>query len=167
VTSDRLELSVVPLEALSPAARSAIVAVCTDALRTDCGRLFDYLSSSTHVIATIDGRLVGHACWTTRRLAPDGQEPLRTAWVDAMVVAPDRQRLGVGTSVMRRLAERTESYELRGLGTEQMAFFERIGWERWRGPTPGVHHDPLDTLMILRTTATPALDLEEVISADG
>jgi aminoglycoside 2'-N-acetyltransferase I len=165
VTTDRLELNVVELEALSPARRSAIVAVCGDALRTDCAQLFDYLSRSTHVIATIDGRLVGHACWTSRQLAPGGLAPLRTAWVDAMVVAPDRQRLGVGTSVMRLLAERTEDFELRGLGTEQMGFFERIGWERWRGPTPGVHHDPLDSLMILRTTSTPALDLAGVISA--
>ena len=59
---------------------------------------------------------------------------------------------------MRRLADETADFELRGLGTERMTFFERLGWERWHGSTEGVLHDPLDSLMILRTTATPPLD---------
>ena len=163
MATDRLELAVVPADALSPAMRSAIVAVCTDALQSDCGTLFEYLSGSKHVLASIDGGLVGHACWATRSLAPAAREPLRTAWVDAVVVAPHMQRRGIGTAVMRRLAEETEDFELRGLGTEEMAFYERLGWERWHGPTRGVHHDPLDTLMILRTDRTPPLDPTGII----
>jgi len=147
--------------------RSAIVAVCTDALQTYCDTLFEYLSGSMHVVASFDGRLVGHACWTTRLFAPDDREPLRTAWVDAVVVAPSLQRRGIGTALMRRLAEETEDFELRGLGTEAMAFYERLGWERWHGPTPGVHHDPLDTLMILRTDRTPSLDPTGIIRSAG
>ena len=46
-----------------------------------------------------------------------------------------------------------------------MPFFERLGWERWRGPTVGVLHDPLDTLMVLRTATTPSVDTASPITA--
>ena len=162
---DQLELASVPLAALGPPTRASIVGLCTDALDHDCSSLFGYLSNSTHVLATLNGRLVGHACWTTRQLVPDGGPPLRTAWVDAVVVDPAHQNVGVGTSVMRRLAELTADYDLRALGTEQAAFFARLGWERWHGPTAGVLHDPLDSLMILGTETSPRLDTGMPISS--
>jgi len=63
-------------------------------------------------------------------------------------------------------------YELGALGTGAFAFYERLGWERWRGPsfvrTPGglVRTEEDDGfLMILRTTAAP-LDLDAPISCD-
>jgi GNAT superfamily N-acetyltransferase len=157
VVPDRPALSVVALDAISPATRAAIVRLCTAALGVDCGPLFGYLSDSTHVLAELDGRLIGHACWTTRRLVPAGLPPLRTAWADAVVVGPAHQKAGVGTAVVCRLAELTEDFELRALGTEQIAFFARLGWERWQGPTSGVLHDPLDSLMTLRTATTPRM----------
>jgi hypothetical protein len=46
-----------------------------------------------------------------------------------------------------------------------MPFFERLGWERWHGPTVGVLHDPLDTLMVLRTATTPSVDTASPITA--
>jgi GNAT superfamily N-acetyltransferase len=165
VRPDRPELASVPLASLSPATRASIVSLCTDALGADCSSLFGFLSDSTHVLATLDGRLVGHACWTTRRLMPAGLPPLRTAWVDAVVVDPAHQNAGVGTAVMLKVAELTEDFDLRALGTEQMAFFARLGWEQWRGPTPGVLHDPLDTLMILGTVTSPRLDTALAVSS--
>jgi aminoglycoside 2'-N-acetyltransferase I len=162
---DPPELASVPLAALSPGARASIIRLCTDALASDCSSLFGYLSDSTHVLATLDGRLVGHACWTTRRLVPADLPPLRTSWVDAVVVDPAHQNIGVGTSVMRRLAELTEDFDLRALGTEQIAFFARLGWERWRGPTRGVLHDPLDSLMILGTATSPRMNTALPISS--
>jgi GNAT superfamily N-acetyltransferase len=158
-------LSVVPLADLGPAGEAAIVRLCSEALATDCGSLFGFLSASTHVLADLDGLLVGHACWTMRQLQPSGVRPLRTAWVDAVTVAPAHQRRGIGRLVMRRLAALTADVELRALGTERMSFFEQLGWERWQGPTVRVLHDPLDTLMILRTASSPELDLTQRISA--
>jgi GNAT superfamily N-acetyltransferase len=158
-------LAVVPLASLGPARKAAVVRLCSDALRADCGSLFDYLTASTHVLASLDGRLVGHACWTSRQLQPAGLPPLRTAWVDAVSVAPTHQRRGLGTLVMGWLADETADFELRALGTEQMAYFARLGWEAWPGPTRGVLHDPLDSLMILRTATSPQLDRTVAISA--
>ena len=158
-------LSVMPLADLGPAGEAAIVRLCSEALGTDCGSLFGFLSASTHVLADLDGRLVGHACWTTRQLKPSGVPALQTAWVDAVTVAPAHQRRGIGSLVMRRLADLTDGVELRALGTERMGFFEQLGWVRWQGPTVHVLHDPLDTLMILRTASSPEIDPTEQISA--
>ena len=161
---DPPELASLSLAALSPGTRASIVRLCTAALASDCSSLFGFLSDSTHVLATLDGRLIGHACWTTRRLVPADLPPLRTAWVDAVVVDPAHQNVSVGTCVMRRVAELTADYDLRALGTEQAAFFARLGWERWHGPTAGVLHDPLDSLMILGTETFPRLDTGMPIS---
>ena len=161
---DQVVLAVVPLGSLGPVRKAAIVRVCSDALGADCGSLFDYLTASTHVLAALDGRLVGHACWSSRQLQPVGLPPLRTAWVDAVSVGPTHQRRGIGSLVMRRLADETADFELRALGTGQIAYFARLGWEAWEGLTTGVHHDPLDSLMILRTATSPHLDRAAPIS---
>ena len=163
--SARPAVTVVPLADLGPAGQAAIVRLCSEALAVDCGSLFEFLSSSTHVLANLDGRLVGHACWTTRQIQPAGLPPLRTAWVDAVTIAPPHQHRGFGSLLMRRLAEVTADFELRALGTERLGFYERLGWERWHGPTMHVLHDPLDSLMILRTASSPHLDLSGPISA--
>ena len=160
-------LSVTPLRDLNAAERDEIVELCTAALETDCGNLFEFLMASTHVLARLDERLVGHACWWERRLEPDGIGPLRTAWVDAVSVAPSHQRRGIGTLVMRRLAGATAGFELVALGTERMPFFERLGWERWTGPTHAALPDAVDTLMMLRTRRTPHLDTSRPIRALG
>jgi GNAT superfamily N-acetyltransferase len=165
VLPDQPALAVVPLAALGPARKTAIIRLCTDALAVDCGSLFDYLSASTHVLANLDGQLVGHACWTTRRLQPANLLPLRTAWVDAVSVAPPQQGRGFGSLVMRRLADLTADFELRALGTERMTFFARLGWESWHGATTGVLYDPLDSLMVLPTATSPQLDRTVPISA--
>jgi aminoglycoside 2'-N-acetyltransferase I len=163
--ADQATLTVVPLAALGPARKAAIVRLCTDALAGDCEPLFDYLSATTHVLADFDGQLVAHACWTTRQLQPAGLPPLRTAWVDAVFVDPPHQHQSIGTLMMRRLAGLTADFELRALGTERMSFFARLRWEPWDGPNTGVLHDPADTLMILRTTTSPQLDTTVPISA--
>lgn len=165
VRNDPPELTVLPVTELGPRGRAAVIRLCGDALGVDCADLFDYLTDTTHVLAHIGDRLVGHCCWWDRTLVPAGVRPLRTAWVDAVTVAPSDQRRGIGSVLMRRLDELTAAFDLRALGTERMAFFERLGWELWNGRAKGVLHDPADTLMVLRTTATLGLDTALPINA--
>lgn len=139
--------------------------LCVAALGEDGASLFEYLSASTHVLARDGSKLVGHACWSTRWLQPTGGQPLRTAWVDAVVVDPFVQGRGIGTEVMLRVTGSILEYDLGGLGTERALFYERVGWEVWQGPTEGVLYDPNDSLLILRTPRTPALDLMAKITA--
>lgn len=167
-----LSLVVLPTEALSDATRAAIVALCIRAFAHDRHTaLFDYVTHSLHVLASLDGALVGHACWAMRWLEPAGLQPLRTAYVDAVATEPDYQRRGIGSAVMQRLAQEAAACQLQALSTDNAAgFYERLGWERWQGPTAGRSprglHPTDDLVLIRRTTTTPALDSTALLIAD-
>ena len=166
-----LELSVVPVARLSTAARDEIIALCAAAFDEDFGRMFELLPGSTHVLARLDGRLVGHACWVKRSLQPGAEPPLRTAYVEAVATNPTHQGRGIGGRVMRRLAEEIRDYDLGALSPAVESFYVRLGWEAWRGPTAirreqGLKRTPDDEIMILRTAQTPPLDLDAPISAE-
>ena len=119
-----------------------------------------------------EGReLVGHASWVTRPLQPEGLPPLPTAYVEAVATLPWRQGGGVGSAVMRRVAEEIVGYELGALSPARPGFYERLGWERWRGPTAirlgdGLIPTPGEEVMVLRLPLTPPLDVEAPITAD-
>ena len=164
-------LTIVPAARLSPSERTEIVRLCSAAFGEDLGNLFDLLPGSTHVLARHRHELVGHACWVTRWLQPAGLPPLRTAYVEAVATAPARQGRGIGTAVMRRLAEEIAGYDLGALSPAVEPFYERLGWLNWRGPTAIRMEDALlptpgEEVMILRTPLTPPLDLEVRITAE-
>jgi len=127
-----------------------------------------------HWLLTLDGRLIAHASVVERSIAVDG-ERLRTGYVEAVATAPDLQRHGYGTQVMEPATSYVrERFELGCLGTGEWAFYERLGWERWRGPSyvrlrSGVLQrspDDDDGIMILRTPATPPIDVASPIACD-
>ena len=127
-----------------------------------------------HFVLDQDGRVVGHASVVERELHVDGR-PLRTGYVEAVAVAPARQRSGLGTVVMSDATLHVAAdYELGALGTGSQAFYERLGWQTWRGPSfvRGEHGDiatPDDDgyIMVLLTPRTPAtLDLDAPISCE-
>ena len=101
---------------------------------------------------------------------------LRTGYVEAVATWPQLERRGYGSQVMREIDKViTAEYELGALGTGSFAFYERLGWQRWRGPTAvripngGVVRTPAEDgyIMVLRTPATPAdLDLAMSISCE-
>ncbi len=125
----RPQLTVLGVADLTPAEKGEIVALCSAAFDEDFGNLFDVLSaSSVHLLARVGEELVSHACWSTRWLQPGGLAPLRTAYVDAMATSPARQGRGLGSLVMRRLAEEIRGYEIGGLCPARRAFYERLGW---------------------------------------
>jgi aminoglycoside 2'-N-acetyltransferase I len=166
-----LTLSVVPTRDLSPTMQATIVGLCTRAFDRDFGNLFDFVTDSMHVLAHRDGVLVGHACWATRRLEPQGAGPLEIAYVDAVATEPVVQGRGIGSAVIGRLNAAIQVYPLGGLSTPRVAFYARLGWERWPGPTAvraatGLIPTPDDTVMILRTLSTPPLDTSALLIAD-
>jgi hypothetical protein len=79
------QLTVAPTSALDAADKAAIVAVCTRAFAEDFSSLFDLVEDARHVLAHLDGRLVGHACWATRWLQPAGCPPCaRPTWTPSI-----------------------------------------------------------------------------------
>jgi aminoglycoside 2'-N-acetyltransferase I len=124
-------------------------------------------------VADAEGRMISHAALVERTLICSGHT-LRAGYVEAVATLPSRQRQGYGSAVMRRLGELVhERYEVGALSTGEQAFYERFGWERWRGPTcvdgPDGRARTLDddgSVMILRTSRTPALDRTDAIVCD-
>ncbi len=64
-------------------------------------------------------------------------------------------------------------YEMGGLGTDLFAFYERLGWERWTGPTYVRRGDELfhseeedGYVMVLRFGVSTDLDLGAPISCE-
>jgi aminoglycoside 2'-N-acetyltransferase I len=134
---------------------------------------WDHSLGGTHVVLDDAGEIVAHAAVVQRELHVAGR-PLRTGYVEAVATAPERQRQGHGTTVMRDIdAIILEGFELGALGTDSYAFYEQLGWRRWAGPssvrTPhGERRTPDEDgfIMVLLTPATPPIELDAPISCE-
>jgi aminoglycoside 2'-N-acetyltransferase I len=111
---------------------------------------WDHALGGTHVVARVDGELVGHASVVPRTLHV-GDAARSVAWhcgyVEAVAVHPDHQGKGIGTALMDEVARIVrEGYDLGALGTGRRAFYARLGWEAWRGPVHVVRADGWERL---------------------
>jgi len=127
----------------------------------------------THFVAVVDGEIVGHASVVERELHVAGRR-LRTGYVEAVATTPEQQRRGHGAHMMREVNALIErDFELGALGTGSQGFYERLGWQIWRGPS-SVRLDDGDRptpdedgyIMVLLTPSTPPLDLASPISCE-
>ena len=105
----------------------------------------------------------------------DGGDAVTRGFVEAVATLPSQQRTGLGSRVMTAIAGVIrDRFELGALSTGEHAFYERLGWERWRGPsyvratdgtrTPSADED--GAIMILRCTASREIDLAAPIACD-
>lgn len=126
-----------------------------------------------HFVLDLDGQIVAHASVVERRLEIDGR-PVRAGYVEAVAVDAGRQGGGLGSMVMTDVtAWIAEQFDLGALGTGRHRFYERLGWQPWRGPssvrTPeGVQRTPDDDgyILVLPTPTSPPLDLDAPISCE-
>jgi aminoglycoside 2'-N-acetyltransferase I len=128
----------------------------------------------THVVALDGDDVVAHAAVVTRDL-DIGERRWRAGYVEGVATARSRQRSGLGTAVMdeaRRVVQ--AGFELGALSTSVHPFYERLGWERWQGPssvrrstgtvrTP--HED--DGIMVLRFGPSATVDLTAPITCES
>ena len=127
----------------------------------------------THFLLEDDAGIVGHASVVERRLHV-GDRPIRTGYVEAVAVQPDRQRRGLGTRLMEAVDEHIDAgFDLGALGTGSQPFYERLGWEVWQGPsfvrTPtGLERSAEEdgSILVLRTRSSPPLRLTDQISCE-
>lgn len=151
---------------LDEGTRADIVRICVAAHdEPDFENLFSYVpSGGRHLLAYEGTVLVSHAMVTTRWLHLE-ERRLRTAYVDAVATDPAYQGRGYGSAVMRRLAESITDYEIGCLETERRGFYERLGWETWRGPLAGLKGSELiptpdqHGIMVLRLADSQDIDL--------
>jgi aminoglycoside 2'-N-acetyltransferase I len=163
-----INLAFAQTEDLNAATRAAIIQLCITAHQEeDFKNLFSYIpSGGRHFLAYRAEELVSHAVVTTRWLQPEDQPVLKTAYVDAVATLPTYQGQGYGSAVMQYLSKNIDDYTIACLETEDPSFYERLGWEVWRGALAGrngqeIIPTPEQTgIMILRLRGTPVLNLD-------
>ena len=128
---------------------------------------WDHAIGGVHVWVTDSHGVISHGSLVARTLKCSGTT-LHVGYVEAVATAAAHRHQGHGVRVMGRIGELVrEGYPLGALSTGTYAFYEPLGWERWRGPTfvdgpNGRERTPADDgdVMILRTPRTPRLDLD-------
>jgi aminoglycoside 2'-N-acetyltransferase I len=127
-----------------------------------------------HVVLERDREVVGHAAVVEREIQV-GDRALRTGYVEAGATVPRLHGTGLGTVVMGEVGRHIRTaFDLGALGTGANAFYERLGWITWAGPTFVRMPDgsrvatPGDdgAIMVLRTPSTPPIDSTAPISCD-
>jgi aminoglycoside 2'-N-acetyltransferase I len=161
---------------LSSADRAAIRRLLDDAFAGDFSDDdWTHALGGWHALARDGESLVAHASVVERRLVI-GTQPFRTGYVEAVAVTPSRQRRGAGTAVVAAIGDLIRArFELGALSSGEWGFYERLGWERWRGPTwvraaDGVRmRTPQDDdgVMVLRVVANQPIDVTEPIECEA
>jgi len=171
----RATVRMVPTSHLAPAEVATLRALLWEAFASDEDPFdetdWEHALGGMHFLVELDGRIVGHAAVVERELVVGGR-PLRTGYVEAVATAPPVQGRGLGSVLMERVtAYVRDGFELGGLGTGRHHFYERLGWETWRGPS-SVLEDGLSRptpdddgfILLLRTPLSPPLDVTTPIS---
>jgi aminoglycoside 2'-N-acetyltransferase I len=136
---------------------------------------WDHTLGGTHVLAVEGGEVVAHGAVVARTLWAGGRA-LATGYVEGVATREDRRGTGLATLVMREVGRVVaEGYELGALGDGSgiPGFYQRLGWETWRGPTfvaaPGGRLRTAEedgSILVLRTPATGELDLAAPLTSD-
>ncbi|GHO58288.1 GNAT family N-acetyltransferase [Ktedonobacter robiniae] len=168
-----LQLTLRSAHDLSTSEQQIIIDVCTQAYGEDFTTVLAQFPDALHLLAYWENKPASHACWVTRWLQLDGLPLLQTAYVEAVATVPAFQGRGIGSTVMQRVATEIQDYALGGLcaAHEHIGFYQRLGWERWRGPkairtVETLIATPDEDVMILRTAKTPSLDVSTTITAE-
>jgi aminoglycoside 2'-N-acetyltransferase I len=167
----------VPTAALTAAELEDIRGLLDDAFGTGDDAFtdedWDHSVGGVHFVLDVDGPIVAHASVVPRTLHVAGM-PLRAGYVEAVATAAERQGRGFGSRLMQDVtAYIRERFVLGALGTGRLAFYERLGWAVWRGPSSvrvdgGERRTPDEDgyIMVLRTALSADLDLDAPISCE-
>jgi aminoglycoside 2'-N-acetyltransferase I len=168
----------VQTEELEPDRLSELTSLCAAAFDEPPDGVWTGKGPGLHVFAEDAGRVVAHAMIVDRalHLGDDATTSLDVGYIELVATQPELQGRGHGTAVMRIVGEIIgQEYALGALSTGSNAFYARLGWETWRGPTAVRMADgervrsPAEDghVMVLRTPRTPPeLSLEIPISVD-
>lgn len=167
-----LILEVVRADQLGTNLQSEILVLCNNAFEEDLTPIFNTFKDAVHVLGYQGSSLVSHALWVTRWLQAGTEPVMRTAYIEAVATEKEYRNLGFATAVMRCIAEEIQDFELGALSPSSTSYYERLGWELWRGPlfirtSNGLIRSPSEEeVMILWLPRTPDLDIYAPLSAE-
>jgi aminoglycoside 2'-N-acetyltransferase I len=119
-----------------------------------------------------DDALIAHASVVPREIMVDTVR-FAGGYVEGVATVPERDGRGHGSAVMAAIQELLRTaYEVGVLSTGRVSFYERLGWERWQGPTfvidaDGSRRRTSDEdggIMVLRYGPSAAIDLTRPIA---
>jgi aminoglycoside 2'-N-acetyltransferase I len=142
----------------------------------------EHAMGGRHWLIEVDGRITSHASVVPRTVWVGGRA-FRTGYVEAVATLPPFENRGLGSAVVRGASDHIrETYELGALSTGRHAFYERLGWQTWLGPTcvrmprdedgdersRRVERTPDDdgSVLVLTTPGSPPLDLAGPLTCD-
>ena len=127
-----------------------------------------------HVVVTDGGVVIAHAA-VVPRVLDVADRPFHTGYVEGVATDPARQREGLGSQAMAEVSKLLlDEFEMGALSTSVHQFYQRLGWERWHGPTYVRHgaevvrtEDEDDGVMVLRFGPSKDIDLTGSISCES
>jgi aminoglycoside 2'-N-acetyltransferase I len=152
--------------------------LCEAAFEEPFAAAWERVGPGLHVTAEADGRIVAHAMIVDRRLyvGHEMDVALDAGYVEHVATLAEASSAGHGSAVMREIGRIIgDEYALGALATGSNAFYERLGWQTWRGPTfvrtaDGERLRSAEEdghVMILRTPRTPpTITLDAPIAVD-
>jgi aminoglycoside 2'-N-acetyltransferase I len=135
---------------------------------------WEHMLGGDHVVVIDQGVVVAHAAAVPRRIEVGGR-PFETGYVEAVATSPSRQGQGLGSRAMTEVTALVRRrFQLGALSTDRHSFYERLGWQRWEGPTfvrsgSAVRRTPDedDGVMVLRFGTSADLDLRLPIMCEA
>ena len=143
---------------------------------------FEHAMGGRHWLIEVDGRIASHASVVPRTVWVGGRA-FRTGYVEAVATLPSLENRGLGSAVVRGASDHIRAtYELGALSTGRHAFYARLGWQTWLGPTfvrmprdedgdersRRVERTPDDdgTVLVLATPTSPPMELTGPLICD-
>ena len=166
-----LSIERVRTASLAPRVFEQVQALCKEAYAEDLAHYFVDIGPGVHLLGWHGPALVSHLMWVDRPLYLEGRETLRSAYVELVATRTRDLRHGYATKLMQRLALELGAYDLAALSPSGTTLYDRLGWERWRGPLSvrtagGLVPSPDEELMVLRLAGSPELDLNAPLAVD-
>lgn len=135
---------------------------------------WDHSLGGWHAVVTDRQRVVSHAAVILRELEVGGRI-FAAGYVEGVGTDSAARSEGHATRAMTEITTIIRrNFELGALSTEAAAFYERLGWERWRGPTfvrtaTGLTRTEEEDggIMVYRVGASADIDLTASISCEG
>jgi aminoglycoside 2'-N-acetyltransferase I len=134
---------------------------------------WEHTIGGCHFVVLEGDSIVSHASVVPRVLEV-ASRPLQVGYVEGVATHPLHRLQGSASAVMAAASDHIRSqYEMGALGTDLFSLYERVGWERWKGPTyvrrtDGLFHSEEEDgyVMVLRFGPSSGLDLWAPISCE-
>ncbi|MGH2444629.1 MAG: GNAT family N-acetyltransferase [Candidatus Limnocylindria bacterium] len=173
-----LRIRTAQTDELEPDQLAELTELCELAFDEPFAAVWERVGPGLHVMAEVDGRVAAHAMIVDRSLylGHEADIALDAGYVENVATLPEVQGRGHGAAAMREIGRIIASeYVIGALATGSNAFYAKLGWETWIGPTSvrmadgeRVRSSNEDGhVMILRTPRTPPdLQLDTPIAID-